>query len=282
MFFPFRRRRTLKERIKYGLESVHGRLIKNIKKLRNVSYSAISAGNRLKKMGRSARYFAVDTGHEMKKVSRHLESVLFSLIIVLGLIMLLGSGNANLLNSLIALLIIVLVAVIYIQLRFQKSMLGQYVPAIDYVRIRKCQLYSDRIRTVNLYGAKEKLGQIKKIRNVKIGYDIVNNSFSPVSIQAAALEIKLKKEKRTRPLSAISILDVEPKRSSGAEVTFRLKRELDFGSIEWLGFEMIGNCRKKVRIEPHLYVNILLRGRKPDFIFEPFSKFRKREEIKSG
>jgi hypothetical protein len=154
-------------------------------------------------------------------------------------------------------------------------MLRQFVPQLDFVRIRKCQLYSDRIRTVNVYGAMEKVDRIRKVRNVKVKYDILNDSFSPVSVEAASLTIKLKRGSRISLPAAMSILNVEPKRTASNEVSFRLKREIDFDSVEWVELELRGNCKKKVRIQPRLYVNLVLRGKKPEFIFEPFEKFRK-------
>jgi hypothetical protein len=282
LFRLFRRRLTIKHKIKNALRGIPDRLRRLVKALAGTRYYFYSIPHKLRKLKRSTLYAAEDTGREMKKMSRHTEAFLFGAIIVLGVIMLFSAGNADFINSLIALLLLVLVVVIYMQLKFQKRMLDQYVPTIDYVRIGRCQLYSDRVRVINLYGALEKMDRIKNVRNIKIKYDIVNDSFSPVSIQAASLTVGLKKGGRIRLPSSMSILDVEPKRTSGVEVGFRLPKEVAFDSIAWLELSIIGNCKKSVRIKPHLYVNIVVRGKKPEFIIEPFATFRKRPEIAKG
>lgn len=280
--FSFGKKRSIKNRIfdlrlklkiklKHSAERLHG--LKD-----NVHFSL----HRFKRLERSARYAADDAGREVRKMSRHTEALLFSSIIALGIIMLLNAGNANFLNSLIALLLLVMVVVIYAQLKFQKKLLDQYIPRIDYVKAGNCQLYSDRVRTVNLYGAKERIDEIRSVRNVKIKYDIINTSFSAVSIQTASLSLKLMNGKVISVPGALSVLNVDPKRTSSGEATFRLGREVDFDSIEWIDLTLEGNCKKNVRLEPRLYVNIMLRGKKPELIFEPFEKFRKRPEIASG
>lgn len=286
MFFPFGRKRTIKERIKERIKAALNDFIiriRNPDKLLIVAkYWFLYARLRSRKLIREARYAAEDTVHYMRRLSRHTEILLFSAIIVLGVIMLVSAGNADFLNSLIALLLLVLVAVIYMQLRFQKRMLDQYVPSMDFVKIGRCQAYSERIRMVNLYGALERMDRIKMVRNVHMKYEIVNSSFSPVSIHSASLDIKLKKGKRMSLPAVISILNVEPKRSSRAEVSFRLPRELVFDSIEWMELVLVGNCKKKIRVKPHLYVNLIVRGKKTEFVFEPFARFRKRREIAGG
>ena len=102
------------------------------------------------------------------------------------------------------------------------------------------------------------------------------------SIHSAALDIKVRKGKVMSLPAVISILNVDPKRSARAEVTFRMPREILFDSIEWMELVLVGNCKKKIRVKPHLYVNLVLRGKKPEFIFEPLSRFRKRPEISGG
>jgi hypothetical protein len=158
-------------------------------------------------------------------------------------------------------------------------MINKYAPVLDFVRVRKCQLYSDKIRAMNIYAVKDKLADMGMIRNVAMSYDVINDSYSPISIGGASLTIKLKKGKRIRLPTSSSILDVQAKKTSGTDVSFRLKRPVKFDSIEWIEVELKGNCSKKMRIKPHLYVNIMLRGKTPEFIMEPFVKFKKRPEI---
>ncbi|MBN2330350.1 MAG: hypothetical protein JXC85_00905 [Candidatus Aenigmarchaeota archaeon] len=234
---------------------------------------------RVRRLERSARYAADDAGRGVRKLSRHTEAMLFSTIIALGIIMLVNAGNANFLNSLIALLLLVLVVVIYAQLKFQQRMLEQYIPRLDYVKVGSCRLYSDRVRTINLYGAKERISEINTVRNAKVRYHVVNTSFSPVSVQAASLSLRLAGGKSLSVPGTISVLDVGPKRASSSEASFRLRSGVDFRSIERAELILKGNCEKAVRLEPRLYVNIILRGKKQDMIFEPFDKFRKRPEI---
>jgi len=279
MFIPFGRKRSRLDRIMGAFHSAASSMKKGAKKLSGARYAFQGVPQKLVRMRRSARYAADDAKREAKKISSHTESLLFSLIIVLAIIMVAGAGNANFINSLVALLLLVLIVIIYMQLKFQKGMLEQYVPKIALVRITMCRAYSERVRTVNLYGAKDRMDRIRSVRRLKIGYEVVNDSFSPVSIQSASLEVKLRRGGVISMPSAMSILNVEPKRASGTEVTFRLPREVDFDSIDWVELQMKGNCEKKVRTEPHLYVNIMIRGKNPELIFEPFEKFRKRPEI---
>ena len=81
-------------------------------------------------------------------------------------------------------------------------------------------------------------------------------------------------------------VNVGPKKTCANEVTFRLPKPLDFDSIEWLELQLFGNVKKKVRIEPRLYANLLLRGKKPEMIFEPIKSFMRRsrdaEDGKTG
>lgn len=281
MFF-FRKKRGIKDRIFDLRLKLKLKLKHSAERFYGLKDDTHLSMQRFKRLGRSARYAADDAGRDVRKVSRHTEALLFSSIIALGIIMLLNAGNANFLNSLIALLLLVMVVVIYAQLKFQKKMLNQYIPRIDYVKVGNCQLYSDRVRTVNLYGAKKKMDKINRVRNVKIRYNIINTSFTPVSIQTASLSLRLMNGKALSVPGAISILSVDPKRTSSGEASFRLGRGVDFGSIEWIDLILKGNCDKTVRLEPRLYVNIMLRGKKRDLIFEPFEKFGKRPEIASG
>ncbi len=273
------RQLRLKERIRDLLARSRIRLAHIARRLRIVKYKMKSARYRLETLARTARYGAEDAGHEVGKMSRHMEALLFSVIIVLGVIMLFSAGSANFIESLIALLLLVLVVVIYMQLKFQRSMLQQYVPSIDFVKVLRCQLYSDRIRVLNIHGAREKMYSIGVVRNVKIMYDIVNDSFSPVSMHSASLAIMMRDGRKISLPSAMSIINVEPKRSAGTGVSFRLEKGVEFDSIKWLELRLSGNCKKRVRIEPQLYVNLMLRGKEPRFIFEPFSRFIRRKEI---
>ncbi len=280
--FSFGKKRSIKDiifgiRVKLKVKSKH-----SIERLHGLTDGFHFSLRRFKRLWRSARYAAEDTGREARKISRHTEAMLFSSIIALGVIMLINAGNASFLNSLIALLLLVMVVLIYAQLKFQKRMLDQYIPRIDYVKAGDCQVFSDRIRTVNLYGAKERMEEINSVRNIRIRYDAINNSFSPVSIQTASLSMRMMDGKVVSLPSAVSVMNVDPKRSSSSEATFKLDRKVDFNSIEWMDLILRGNCDKTVRLKPRLYVNILLRGKKPELLFEPFDKFRKRPEIASG
>ena len=280
--FSFSKKRNIKDRL-FGLRlKLKIQAKQSAERLYGLKDNAHFSLHRLKKLERSARYAAEDTGREARKMSKHTEAMLFSSIIALGVIMLLNAGNASFLNSLIALLLLVMVVLIYAQLKFQKRMLDQYIPRIDYVKVGDCQMFSERIRTVNLYGAKERMEEINAVRNIRIRYDAINTSFSPVSIQTASLSLKLMDGKVVSIPSAVSVMNVDPKRASSSEATFKLDRKVDFNSIEWMDLILKGNCDKTERLKPRLYVNILLRGKKPELLFEPFDKFRKRPEIASG
>ncbi len=280
--FPFHKPKGLFGKVKEAFQRLSDRTRLGLKRLPSAGYYLDRITYKLGKFRRGAGYAIEDAKIETKKMSKHTEAFLFSIIIILALAMLLRAGSSDFISSLIALLVLVLVVVIYMQLKFQKRMLDQYVPRLEFVRISKCQFYSDRIRTVNLYGAKEKLDRIKKVRNLKIGYDIINDSFTPLSIHSASVIIKVKGGKSISLPSAMSVVNVEPKRTSSSGVSFRLPREVDFDSIDWVELSLKGNADKKILTEPHLYVNIVTRGKKPKFIFEPFDKFRKRPEIASG
>ncbi|UCD03188.1 MAG: hypothetical protein JSV63_00950, partial [Candidatus Aenigmatarchaeota archaeon] len=259
MIIPFRPKKRVKDRIKDLLFKFSDNLTIKVRKLPTRRYLSFYVSQKSGKFIRRSRYLAEDAGFELKKLSRHTELILFSLIILFSLFILFGYEGRDMLTTLIAILLIVLIVVIYAQMRIQKRMIKQYMPAIDFVRVTKSQLYSDRIRMINIYGVRDRLDEIGKIRNVVIGYDVVNESYSPVSIEGAALTIKLKKGRRIQFPTSASILDVQPKKSSGTEVSFRLKNPVRFDSIEWLQLELRGNVSKKVRIKPHLYVNIMLR-----------------------
>jgi hypothetical protein len=279
MINPFRPKRTLKDRIRERLVKFSDSLIISSHKIPTRRFAAYFLRQKAGKFRRRAKYLIEDGYFVLKKISTHLEVFLFSAILAITVFLLLTAEADNYISTLIAVILLVLTVVIYAQMKVQRRMIRQYLPAIDVVRIRKCQLYSDRIRVVNLYGIKEKLEDIGNIRNVEIAYDIVNESYSPISVEGVALTIRLRNGRRIALPISVSIVDAEPKKTSGGDVSFRLKREMAFDSIDWLEMEIKGNCRKRVRIRPHLYVNIMVRGKVPEFIKEPFAKFRRRPEI---
>jgi hypothetical protein len=279
MINPFKSKRTLKDQIKYELVKSFDGLKLRAHRVPSRKLALYCLRQKSGKFLRRVRYLMEDACFQMRRLSVHTEGFLFGGILAISVFMLFTYEAANAINTLIAILLLVLIVVIYAQLKVQGRMMRQYVPTINLVRIRKCRLFSDRVRVVNLYAVKDKLAEIGKIQNVEIAYDIVNDSYSPVSIEGALLSIKLRKGKRVSLPTSVSIVDAEPKKTSGTEVSFRLKRPVSFESIEWLELELKGNCRKRVRIRPHLYVNIMLREKVPKFIKEPFAKFRKRPEI---
>ncbi len=279
MLIPFRPKRQLKDRIKHAFVRFSDSVRIHAHGLPSRKLVLYFVSHKCGKFLRHSRYLAEDAHFNLKILSGHTETILFGAIIGIAVVMLLGHGGESMLNTLVAVLLLVLIVVIYAQLKLQRRMIRQYVPMIEFVRIRKCQLYSDRIRAINLYGVKDKLTDIGKIRNILIEYDVVNDSYSPISIGGISLTLKLKNGRRISLPTSVSILDVEPKKTSGTGVTFRLKNDVTFGSIEWMELEFRGNCRKKIRVKPHLYVNIMLRKKVPEFIKEPFAKFKRRPEI---
>ncbi len=279
MINPFKPKRTLKEQIKYELVRLFDGLNLRAKRVPSRRVAVYCLRQKSGKFLRHARYFFEDSYFQIRRLSVHTEGFLFSAILAISVFMFLTYEASSAINTLIAILLLVLIAVIYSQLKMQRRMMRQYVPTISMVRIRKCRLFSDRIRVLNLYGVKEKLADIGRIRNIEIAYDIINDSYSPVSVEGVSLTVRLRKGKRISLPTSVSIVDAEPKKTSGTDVTFRLRNPVDFDSIEWLELELKGNCKKKVRIRPHLYVNIMLREKVPKFIKEPFAKFRKRPEI---
>ncbi len=225
---------------------------------------------------RSARWAFGDASRAAGRLRRHADVLLLAIVVSLAGAMLAGAGNAGFLDSLVALLLLVMIMVIYMQLRFQKSMLAQYVPRIAMITITRCAAYSERIRTVNMAGLREKAGQVSRVRYIRVGYRIVNDSFSPVAVDGGTLEVCLRKGGRIRADPRTALLGVGPKRSGAGEMAFRLPKEVDFASIEWVELTLEGNCRKAARAEPVLFINAIIRGKTPELIFEPLGKFRRR------
>ncbi len=281
MSFRFRLK-IYRKNVRKSILAITDAVMHRIRHTPSRKYCAYYVRMKCGKLRRHARYLFEDAWFRMRKWSRHTEAILFGALILLAAAMLLSSGGESMLTSLMALLILMLTVVIYSQLKLQKRMIRQYVPVIENVRIRKCQLYSDTVRMLNLFSAPDKLNEIRKVVNVKIGYDIVNDSFSPISVEGVSLSLRLKGGTVKDLPSSVSILDVEPKRTNGTEVGFRLEEPVSFEEIEWLELEIKGNCKKKVRVKPHLYVNISTRDDKPRSIFEPIEKFAKRQEFADG
>lgn len=279
MIVPFRPVRKPKEKIRHLLIGARDSLAHNVRKIPSRRYAVRWLGLKSAKAKRRARYLLEDAAFGIKRLGRHTEMFLFGALVLLALAMLFGSTGEGFLTKLIALLLLVLIVVIYGQLRMQKRLIRQYVPMIGDVRIRKCQLYSPRLRLVNLYAAKDKIAQMKKVRNVAIRYDVINDSFAPLSIEGASLTIMMKGGRKLNLPASVSVMDVEPKRTSGTDVSFQLGQDVDFDSIKWMELDIRGNCSKKLRIAPHLYANVVLREKVPRFIFEPFGKFVKRPEL---
>lgn len=225
---------------------------------------------------RSAAWVLEDASRSAGRLRRHADILLLVIVVSLAAVMLAGAGNAGFLDSLVALLLLVMIMVIYMQLRFQKRMLDQYVPRIGMITITMCAAYSERIRTVNMAGLREKAGQVSKVRYIRMGYRIMNDSFAPVAVDGGTLELCLRKGGRIRAGPRTAILGIGPKRSGAGELTFRLPREVDFASIAWAELSLEGNCRKTARAEPVLFINAIIRGRTPELIFEPLGKFRRR------
>jgi hypothetical protein len=279
MLFPLFRKKTVPERIMFFLRRQADKVRVALRKLPKREYVRFLVLQKLTKVKRRSVYFAEDSWFIVKKLKAHTEVLLFSVIIFFGIVMLISSAGASIMNSVIALFIMVLAVIIYMQLKFQSRLLEQYVPRLDFLRISRCALFSDRVRIVNIYGAPERLDSIKTVRNVKIRYEVVNDSFAPISIEGVSLVVRLKKGPKISMPPTTSVLDVEPKKSAFNEATFRLPRAVRFDNVQFVELWLMGNVRKKVRIRPHLYVNLLLRGRVPEEIFEPFDKFRKRKGV---
>lgn len=279
MVVPFRRARKPKEKARDLFRGIADKARHARRKIPGRKYAAYYLRVKAGKAKRHIRYAAEDFVFEVRRLSRHSELMLFGALVVLAAAMMVSSGGESVLNSLMALLMLALLVVVYTQVRMQKKLLRQYVPTIEFVRIRKSELSSDRVRLVNLYGAREKLARMKLVRNIRIRYDVINDSFAPLSIEGAGLTLKMKGDRKLTLPPAVSILDVEPKRTSGTDVEFRLKETVSFDSIEWMELDLRGNCRKRIRVVPHLYVDVVLREKVPKFIYEPFGKFAKRPEL---
>lgn len=280
MYIPFKKKKTFKERIKEFIKNAPDLIRQKISNLPSKGYVKEFTYLKYKKAKRLVRYILEDAWFKVKKLEKHLEVILFSLILLLAVVMFTGASSANFINTLVALLLLVLIVVIYSQLRMQKKMLDQYVPKMDFVRISRCHAYSDRIRTVNIYGAKDNIDKIKKVKNFSISYVVTNDSFSPVSVQAASLVIVKRGGKKIFVPSTMSILEADPKKTATSKVNFKLKNEVDFDSIDWVELVLEGNCKKTIRVNPVLYANLLLRKKIPEFIFESYKIFRKRKEIR--
>jgi hypothetical protein len=278
MMVPFRKR-SAKAKAWDALAGLSLRAAHLKRKLPGIRYAMRAAALKARKAARAAKYAAEDAAFFVQKIPRHTESLLFFVLIVLAGAMLVGSRAGNFLDSLVAFLLLVLIVVLYGQMKIQRRMLAQYVPMVDFVRVRECRLYSDRIRAANIFGIKEKLPRAMRVRNIRIKYDIINDSFCPVSIEGAGLVIKLKKGGTVSLPPVLSVLDVAPKGTGGTAAEFRLRDEIPFDSIEWLEIDLRGNCRRKERVKPHLYVNAMLQGESARLIFEPYEAFLKRPEL---
>jgi hypothetical protein len=276
----FSRKKSAKGKMQDALMSISFREKHLKKEMPTIRYRLRILLLHAKKAARIVKYASEDSYYALRRIPRHTESLLFAALVVLAGAMLLGSRAGSFLDSLVAFLLLVLIVVLYSQLKMQRRMLAQYVPMMDFVRVNKCFLYSERIRAQNVFGVMENIEKAKKVRNVRIGYDVVNDSYSPVSIEGAALTIKIKKGGKITLPPAVSVLDLAPKKSGGTTVEFRLAEEVSFDSIEWMEVDLRGNCRKTVRVKPHLYVNAMLRGREQKLIFEPYEAFLKRPEFK--
>jgi hypothetical protein len=278
----FFRKKSAKGKMQDAMMSISFREKHLKRKIPTIRYRLRILSLHAKKAVRTARYAAEDAALLVRRIPRHTESLLFAALVILAGAMLVGSRAGSFLDSLVAFLLLVLIVVLYGQLKMQRRMLAQYVPMIELVRVRECRLYSDRLRVTNVFGVKENLDKVSKVRNVRIKYEVVNDSFCPVSIEGAGLTIRLSKGGNISLPPAISVLDVAPKKSGGTTVEFRLREDIPFDSIEWLEVDLRGNCSKKERIKPHLYVNAMLHGRVPRLIFEPLDAFLKRPEFETA
>lgn len=273
------RKKNVKGKMKDAMMEISFRGAHLKRKSPGLRYRLRIAALHAKKTVRTARYAAEDAVLLARRVPRHSESLMFAALVILAGAMLAGSRAGNVLDSLVAFLLLVLIVVLYGQLKLQRRMLAQYVPMIEMVRVRECRLYSDRLRAVNVFGIKEHMDKVSKVRNVRIKYEVVNDSFCPVSIEGAALTVKLKKGGNITLPPALSVLDLAPKKTGSTVAEFRLPDDIPFDSIEWLELDLRGNCKKKERVKPHLYVNAMLHGKVPRLIFEPLDAFLKRPEF---
>ena len=278
MVVPFRPKYPTGKKLRLAAQKCMDSLRMKLHKVPSRKYAVAYISHKTRRAARKFRYLAEDTAFELRRLSSHTESVLFSFIIILSLAVLFNAQE-NPIGTLTVILLLVLTVVLYAQLKIQRRMISQYVPLIDVVRIRKAQAFSRRIRLVNLYEAKQKLFEIGQVSNFRIAYDVINESFSPVSVQAASLGIKLADGRRIELPEEMSVLDVGPKNVSGTELLFTAKKPVKFTDIEWLELRLKGNAKKSVRIKPDLYVNIITRSKVPKTVFEPFSKFKKRPEM---
>ena len=279
---PLRRKKTFREKAKEFLtRRLPERTRHFFRSLPTRGYLKEVFSFMLRTAKRKTCYVFEDFWFMAKKLKRYSEVLLFSALLLATLFMLSNAEGESFLNVLTAFIMLILVLVIYMQIRLQRKAMSDYVPEIDILKVKSCRMFSDRIRTVNVYGAKEHMEKIKKVRNIEIAYDAMNSSFSPVSIQAASAVMKMKSGRRISIPEEMCVLNVQPKRTSGTRITFRLDRPARADSVVWLELHLKGNCRKKVRIKPVLYVNLVLRGKETKFVFEPFSKFMKRPEMAS-
>lgn len=282
MDIPFRKR-NLKRKLRDAMMRVSFGEAKVKRKLPGIRYSLRLLFLRMRRGARAVKYAAEDAAFFVKRLTGHTESLMFAALVVLAGAMLVGSRAGSFLESLVAFLLLVLIILLYGQMKMQRRMLARYVPMIEFVRVRECRLYSDRLRAVNIFAVNDNLDKVRRVRNVRIKYDVVNDSFCPVSIEGVGLVMKLSKDGKTGKVTlppAVSVLDVAPRKTGSTTVEFRLRDAVPFDAIEWLEVELRGNCRKKERVKPHLYVNAMLHGRVPRLVFEPLEAFLKRPELK--
>ncbi len=279
MVIPFRPKRDKKRQAKSFINRTHDLIVTRMHRIPRKGYILYFLKAKGRKFMKASRYAAEDASMLLKRSSRYTESILFGILIVVASAILLTSSGESLMTMFIALLLMVMTVVLYAEFKLQRRMLRQYIPSIDIVRMRKCRLYSDRIIVRNIFGAAEKINEMKLIRNIEIGYDIINDSFSPVSIDSAMLRINNRKLGVVSIKPEMSVLDVQPKKTSGTDVTFRLRTPMNFDDIKWVELEIKGNAKKRMRVKPHLFVNVMLRNEKNREIKEPFTKFMKHPEV---
>ncbi|MBN1897019.1 MAG: hypothetical protein JW789_04865 [Candidatus Aenigmarchaeota archaeon] len=279
MIIPFRPKRDKKRQAKAFINRMHDIIVARMHRIPRKGYISYFLKANGRKFMKASRYAAEDASMFLKRSSRYTESILFGILIVVASAILLTSSGESIMTMFIALLLMVMTVVLYAEFKLQRRMLRQYIPSIDLVRMRKCRLYSDRINVRNIFGAAEKINEMKLIRNIEIGYDIINDSFSPVSIDSAMLRINNRKLGVVSIKPEMSVLDVQPKKTSGTDVTFRLRTPMNFDDIKWVELEIKGNAKKRMRVKPHLFVNAMLRNEKNREIKEPFTKFMKHPEV---